>query len=368
MRVLFTTVALPGHFFPLVPLAWAFRSAGHEVLVATSEHFVPTALRSGLPIASCGAGESFFELAAEIPATSGLRERRLAHGHTFGRLTANARAGTRALVDSWRPELIVSERAEFAGPLAAAALDVPFVEYQWGVAALAEYRAGAAAYLGLDALPEPERVLNPWPPSLRLAHAQGQQGVRPVPYNGDAHVPGWVFTPREKPRVALTLGTMLPYYGVDGVVDVVLPMLDSLAAAGAEIVVAVDEAVAATWPALPAAVRHAGRLPMAQVLPACDLLIHHGGHGTALTALAAGCPQLVFPHIDDQWDNADAVVRAGAGLRFAPGEIGPETVGARALEVIGGERFGEAAGRSAAEIAAQPGPLEIVSLLEKMAA
>lgn len=49
MRVLFTTNPLSGHFFPLVPLAWACRLAGHEVLVATAENFVSTAARSFLP-------------------------------------------------------------------------------------------------------------------------------------------------------------------------------------------------------------------------------------------------------------------------------------------------------------------------------
>ena len=42
MRILFTTAPLSGHYFPLVPLAWACRSIGHEVLVATSGHYVGT--------------------------------------------------------------------------------------------------------------------------------------------------------------------------------------------------------------------------------------------------------------------------------------------------------------------------------------
>lgn len=34
MRALFTTTPGLGHLFPMVPLAWAFRCAGHQVLVA----------------------------------------------------------------------------------------------------------------------------------------------------------------------------------------------------------------------------------------------------------------------------------------------------------------------------------------------
>ena len=35
MRVLVTTAAEKPHFLGLVPLAWALRSAGHEVVVAS---------------------------------------------------------------------------------------------------------------------------------------------------------------------------------------------------------------------------------------------------------------------------------------------------------------------------------------------
>jgi len=48
MRVLFTSVPAVGHFLPVVPLAMAFRAAGHEVLVAVGEHAV-VAARAGLP-------------------------------------------------------------------------------------------------------------------------------------------------------------------------------------------------------------------------------------------------------------------------------------------------------------------------------
>ena len=37
MRALFLAAPGIGHAFPMVPLAWALRSAGHEVAVATAE-------------------------------------------------------------------------------------------------------------------------------------------------------------------------------------------------------------------------------------------------------------------------------------------------------------------------------------------
>jgi UDP:flavonoid glycosyltransferase YjiC (YdhE family) len=377
MRVLFTTVALPGHFLPLVPLVWAFRSFGHDVLVATSEEFVPTALRTGIPVASTGKIPDFVDLVAGHSASpdESEQQRRYAHGRAFGQIAVQALPGVRAIVESWRPDLVVSERAEFAGPLAAAAQSIPRVEYQWGVAALAEFAEAAAVELadelaaaGKDTLPEPATVLNPWPPSLRLEHAAGQQSVRYVPFNGDAFVPDWVLAPRDKPRICMTLGTLLPRFGAEGVHRFLLPMLESVAELGVELVVAVDPKVAVDWPPLPAAVRHVGWLPLAQVLPSCDALVHHGGQGTSLTALVTGTPQVVLPRIDDQWSNADAVVASGAGLRFAPDEVTADAVAKGCGELLGSTRFGAAAKQVAEEMAAQPCLSEIVGLLEKIGA
>lgn len=377
MRILFTTAPLSGHFFPLVPLAWAARSLGHDVLVATSEDYVPTVLRSGLPVLACGPAGDFLA-AAGAAAVGGRTERRRAHGRALAGIAAANLPRLAAVVRSWRPDLVVSERAEFAGPIAAAAAGVPRVEVRWGVAPLVEFRAAAAVALerelrafGHNGLPEPDRVLCPWPPSLRppdAAPGRGiQHGIRHVPYNGDAHLPAWLLAPATRPRLCLTLGTVLPHLDAASVSTVVLPALDLLAAKGIEFVIAVDEDVLSTWPRVPAGTRHAGRLPLSEVLATCDATVHHGGQGTSLAALAAGCPQLVLPHFDDHFENADAIVRAGAGERLLPAELTPWTVAKRVLDLFASARVRHAAAAVAAEIAAQPSPVEVVTRLETLA-
>jgi UDP:flavonoid glycosyltransferase YjiC (YdhE family) len=54
MRVLFTTWAWPSHYFPMVPLAWALRAAGHEVRMTSQPDLLPTMLASGLPATAVG--------------------------------------------------------------------------------------------------------------------------------------------------------------------------------------------------------------------------------------------------------------------------------------------------------------------------
>jgi UDP:flavonoid glycosyltransferase YjiC (YdhE family) len=363
MRILFTTVGLSGHFFPLVPLAWACRAAGHEVLVATAEHFVPTVVRTGLPTVSCGPPADFVALGAADAVADSPSGRQLAHGRVFGRIAASGLDGTTAIVRSWRPDVVVSERAEFAGPVAAAAHGVARVELRWGVAELAEYRSAAAAVLG--APPEPDLVLDPWPPSLRLPHARAHRGLRHVPYNGDARVPDWTIGPRPRPRVCLTLGTVVPRLGSADVSNLMVRTLERLAGHGFELVLAVPDEFAATLPPLPDAVRHAGHVPLAPAVAACDALIHHGGQGTSLTALAAGCPQLVLPQFDDQFDNADAVVRAGAGLRRT--DLTPDAVADTGAELLATPSHRTAARAVAKEIHEQPSPAHVVTDLRALA-
>ncbi|CAJ1445940.1 unnamed protein product [Effrenium voratum] len=52
------------------------------------------------------------------------------------------------------------------------------------------------------------------------------------------------------------------------------------------------------------------------LLPQCMCLVHHGGAGTLQRALAAGIPSVVTPIFADQFDNANAVTRLGAGVGF----------------------------------------------------
>ena len=370
MRVLLSTAPLHGHFFPLVPLGWAFRALGHEVLVATSEPFVATAVGAGLPATATGPGIELGAL-ADSGSAGGIADDRYAHGLVFADLAARHLPGMAALMDDWRPDVVVSERAEFAAPLAASARGIPRVELQWGVAELGEYRAAAEAVLrpyrpGSGPMPRPDLILDPWPASLRLPHALANHGLRHVPYNGVERV--FDFASRDRPRVCLTLGTVLPHVGRRGMPDVVGGIVGRLAAEGYEIIVAMDDELVADLPSLPSAVLHAGRVPLSQTLRTCDVLVHHGGQGTSLTALACGRPQVVLPHFDDQLENADAVNRSGAGLCLPFAEATPERIAKYCRYVLDDDRFATAAAVIAREIAAQPSPVAVAEDLAALAA
>ena len=69
----------------------------------------------------------------------------------------------------------------------------------------------------------------------------------------------------------------------------------------------------------------------ARTMPACALVVCHGGHGTVARALASGCAVVIVPAAGDMNENAARVDWAGVGVRL-PRRL----VGARALALAVG--------------------------------
>jgi MGT family glycosyltransferase len=65
---------------------------------------------------------------------------------------------------------------------------------------------------------------------------------------------------------------------------------------------------------LPSNVHVEAWIDQAEVLPHADLVVCHGGSGTAFGALAAGVPMVVVPVFADQFENARRIAGVGAAL------------------------------------------------------
>jgi rhamnosyltransferase subunit B len=64
---------------------------------------------------------------------------------------------------------------------------------------------------------------------------------------------------------------------------------------------------------LPLSVFHTRYAPLSLLLPRCAALIHHGGIGTVVQALAAGLPQVIAPVAFNHFDDGARVERLGVG-------------------------------------------------------
>lgn len=96
-------------------------------------------------------------------------------------------------------------------------------------------------------------------------------------------------------------------------------------------------------------------------------IIHHGGAGTTASALHAGVPQLVVPHIGDQEFFASEVERFGCGRRLAK-KRWPEHLHLALATLLINPSYARRASEVAAQLAQENGPAQAVRELESFVA
>jgi UDP:flavonoid glycosyltransferase YjiC (YdhE family) len=264
MRVLLAAASSPARLHNLVPLAWALRTAGHDVKIAGGPSFVEEVLRTGCVAVELGGGDG--TSAAESAALVG-----------FARL--------------WRPEVVVSGGPTPAGTAAARAVDALAVRL---LGASDEPGAGGA---GSSA--DADVTFDTVPASLRPARTTVRP-VRHVPYFGPVEVPRWLRRPARRPRVLLSLADPA-LFG---------PVFDAVAGVAAEVVCAADPGRVPDGVTVPVNVRLVESAPPAALLPTCVALVHDGDAALALAAVTHGLPQVSLTDSD----LTGRVAAAGAGV------------------------------------------------------
>jgi UDP:flavonoid glycosyltransferase YjiC (YdhE family) len=159
--------------------------------------------------------------------------------------------------------------------------------------------------------------------------------------------------------IYLTFGTAF------GTAEVLTTAIEGLARLDALVIVAAGRVPVDQLGSMPANVTVRQWVQQAALIPRTDVVVHHGGSGTTLGALAAGVPQLILPQGADQFANADAVCAAGAALRLLPGEVSADAVAEHASNLLRRNLSGhhDAARAIAGEIARMPSPDEVARQL-----
>lgn len=372
MRVMITMWAWgPSHYQPLVPLAWAFRLAGHDVTVATQPRLTRHVLRSGLPALPLGTDDEVSAAVGRFLKPAALpREARTGDKtesrtiRDFARI-AEAMAGPlSAAVRAWRPDLLVFEETTYAAPLVAELEGVPAVRHLLGLDCLSPLRgtespalADLMARLGLGKVDLTGLVtVDACPPSLQVAGDFRRRLMRYVPYNGTAELPSWLDRGK-RPRVCVTWGTSM--YRFEYYEFLAGKIIEAVAGLGVDVVAALSEADRRALGPVPGNVRVAETLPLGAVLPDCDLVISQGGMGTTLTTAAFGVPHLIAPTLPDHKVNVGQLVKAGAGAVL---DVAGDIAG-QVAAVLDTPSFAESARRVQDEMAAQPLPAEVAGEL-----
>jgi glycosyltransferase len=355
MKFLFTAGGSQATVFGAAPLATAARNAGHEILLAADEPMMETAEAIGVPAVSISP--------EPIRYGQGLR-------------MASARLDALLdLAEDWPPDLVVGGLSYVPG-LLATRLKVPYVRQAWVPMADMDRRAKEdlrpeLERLGLAGPPDPALFIDLCPPSLRSSRTSDAQAMRWIPRNRQRRLEPWMYTrPKGRRRVLITSGTRTLMLGTSG--SSMRHLVDQLALAGAEVLIAAPEGAAEKFGAELGDVR-IGWIPLDVVAPTCDLAVHHGGATTAMTFMTAGVPHLIFPDNGFGKAVAQALSGFGAALMVMPQEQGPDqdpgaVIAAGCREILSTPRYAQQAQALATEIATLPTPCEVLHTLETLAA
>jgi len=223
---------------------------------------------------------------------------------------------------------------------------------------MAERIAGAYERHGVDAPAAVDAWLDVVPPSMRTVEdGVPRRATRFVPYNGGAVLPPSLLAPAPHGRIAVTLGTIVPL--VEGLRPLEW-LLEAAPDADAELLLVLGDVDRSALPPLPDNVRALPWTPLHQVLAVSDAIVHHGGAGTTLTALAAGVPQLVVGRGADRAVNASGVADRGCG--FVPdGQPGADAL----RRVRDDAALAAAAAEVRAEISTLPSPAAVAGRLAR---
>lgn len=368
--------------YPLLPLAIAARAAGHDVVFATGDDFLPIVRKAGLEVAPAGLSirEAFgAALAGETRQRGEIPQEELTpiiakvFGDTMPRQFV---ADLRPLFERERPDLVIYGAGNPGGALAAKLAGIPAASHAFG--RISRSDIGTVIHRAIRAYAVEIGVAEGDVPSLgdpfidicpesaqapEFMAAANRVPLHPTGWNEPGELPADVAgRDRSRPLVYLTLGTAM------GSVAVLREAIAGLAVLDADVLVSAGPTVAvAELGDVAANVRLEEWIPQADLLPHLDLVVHHGGSGTMLGAFGAGLPQLLLPQGADQFTNSDVVLELGVGDRLMGEEATADAVTEQARRLLTDASVKAATKWLAAEVAAMPSPAEVAAQLPSFA-
>ena len=203
---------------------------------------------------------------------------------------------------------------------------------------------------------------------------------RPVDWDPRIQVPGFLSIPEaaeawepepglrafleaDSPPAFLSFGSMLNIVG-EPAVDAVQAMVGAVEIAGARGVIQAPPHIVAKL-ATSDRVHFITRAPHARLFPSCSVIVHHGGAGTTHSAMLAGRPSIVVPHVADQFFWGDRLRVRGIGSKPLPRtKLTAAALASRLRATIDDAKMRDKAEEAGIAIRAETGPARAAELIE----
>ena len=338
LRLLVAAFGDPGHAFPAIALARELGRRGHEVLVETWERWREAVEAEGLAFTGAQEYTVYPPPGPDTP---------------DGQTAAAAARALARLMDEFEPDLVVSDILTLAPTLAAEVAGVPHATliphvYPVQQPRMPMYSLGlrpprtALGRLGWQAT-GPLLAMGLRRGRDELNETRARLGLGPIDrfHGGISELLAMVATfpqleyPREWPAHVRVTGPLFfelpdeeielpegegplvlvaPSTSQDPESELVRVALEGLADEPVRVLATTNRHRPERPIEVPANAKLVDWLLYSQAMPAADLVICHGGHGTVARALAAGTPLLVCPSVGDMGENAARVAWSGTGL------------------------------------------------------
>lgn len=387
MKILVTSCPTYGHFFPLVPLCWALRSAGHEVMAALPGRFTSIAESAGIMSFQVSSDDHFYNRtrteSAHLAPKWGEHTDDTHHGRvvqaviehvldTYVPISYSTADAMVELAEKWQPDLVLQTPWEYSGQLIATMRGIPRVTHGWGVALPPELETAEAQAIA--------PLLNKWgirsgvqaakchidicPPSLQYENGPlGAQHMRYVPFNGSAQVEPWLLEKPSRKRVCVSIGSVPIENGHAHLLESVVIALSRM---DVEAIV-LTGGVQVKLEHLPGNIRLiSNNIPLSYVLPSCDFVVHHGGSGSTMTSSTLGLPQLAIPQMCDQFRHAERIAESKVGITLTDKTPHPDDVYDAIQKLLNDPTYRNNAQKMRAENLQQRTPQQFVELLEQL--
>ncbi|HVB70993.1 MAG TPA: glycosyltransferase [Acidimicrobiales bacterium] len=380
MKALFSSTPGDGHINPLLPLSRTFAALGHQVAFATSAEHAAKIGALGFTWFACGPdGDTlksrFRSHLSDRPALASIDflpfviSRRYAIGDAPERV-----ADLRAIVDAYRPDLLVFESCDLATPIVSAATGIPGVHHSFGRAIASACYAESAPYVEplwgkLGANPPPlcgmyenNTFVDICPTSIQGSGVPASAVVRamsPASPPPPETPPAWLTQLPDRPSAYVTLGTVFNR------IDHFRVLIEAFADTDCNLILTIgnnnDPSELGPQPPNVFIERFVAQ---ALLLPHMSAMVNHAGSGSMLAALSHAVPMLMLPQGSDQYENSLACTSAGVARMLTPDVVTPDLLAVELRTILSESSYTRCARAIRDEIDAMPTPADVAAAID----